>query len=439
MFDATRRILLLFVGFTIPMQSMGTFRVGGYPLGPNKIATGLLLILAVVAWGVTGRGVPWNRKHAWVIVFAVSVVAAGLSALLTEGLPASRVAILWSSYAAVLIFSFLLPYAVRAPRDLSLLLGGLVLGAVTTIVGGLGGAEDLAAGRFAGTEVNPNNLAAGLVVALPVMFAFLFSSPSMLRKVFFLLASVLALGGIVLSVSRAAMLSLVGMWGLWALYFRRLDTLRYFVPTVILAIGVLVLAPQSFYERMGTIAPQEAQQESSAQKRLLMDYWAARAMLENPILGVGLYKTGEFANRRDPRIGRGHAVHHAYLQVGAEFGLLGLVPMIMFTVLTWLDYSLVRRTARAPDLRRDPALRLFAWWATFLQIAFFGVVIFAQFHPTTRDKSFWLLIGLSSALVAMTRDRVRELRGAAASPAVETGHGTPGTGWEPQPARQGPL
>ena len=438
MFHATKYILLFFVGFTIPMESMGTFHVAGYPVGPNKIATGLLLIFAFLAWPITGRGIPWNRKHPWVILFAVAVVAGTLSSLLRGGLPLFTVGTVWSSYAAVLTFSFLLPLSVTAPRDLRVFLGGLVLGAVAAVAGGLAGAEHLQGEeRFVGTEGNPNELAGGLVVALPVIFGFFFASRSLVRKSVMLGGAGLALMGIIVSLSRAGFLSLVVMGGLWVLRFRSLKTLGYLLPLAVLSAGVLALAPQAFFERVETIHPEQATEDSSVQKRLLMDYWAARALLEHPFLGVGVRQAGTFANAHDRRIGRGHSVHHAFLEVGAELGLAGLIPMLMFIGLTWLDYSQVRGVARFPALRADPELQQLAWWATFLQLSFAGAMVMAQFHPTTRDKTLWMLIGLSSALVAMARSRIQMLQERPTEADRELSQAQVPPRWTPWPASHG--
>jgi O-antigen ligase len=91
-------------------------------------------------------------------------------------------------------------------------------------------------------------------------------------------------------------------------------------------------------------------------------------------------------------------VHNAFLDVAAEEGLLGLVPFIAVTVLSWRDFTRASRAGRKQ--RGDARLQV---RAVLLQTAMLGSLLVSQFQPTQRSKGLWLLFALSTVMARMAR------------------------------------
>jgi len=409
MLDSVRRALLVLVGLTLPIEGLGTFSAAGYPISLNKLASGMLLAFAIVSMPIVGRGIPWNRKHPWVIAFVVfGVTAAGLQSALRGGLPYTQLAVLLFSFAAVVIFYFLIPYVITNRRDLDLFLWSLALGAVFSVASGflLGPVHEEASGRFTGSTTNPNSLALNLTAILPLTFSLFFSPRRPLGKLILLGSIALSVVGVVISLSRSALVALAAMWGLWVVRFRRGHMLHLLVPTVAIAGGIFLFAPAALEERMSHLS--DTTRDGSLQTRVAQYYWAVDAFIKHPIGGVGLQQFRPYMAEREKRM-PANVVHNAYLGVAAEMGLLGLIPVVALSLLAWFDYSLVLRIARGLRTLKDGQLEALAQRASFAQIGYLGTLLAAQFHPTLRDKAFWLMLGLSSTLVMLAKQRAREL------------------------------
>lgn len=402
-----QHLLLFLVGATMPIEGTGTFHVAGYPVGPAKATTAVLLIYIVISWLFTGQRLPWNGKHLWIALFAFMI---GIGNILggLKGQAISAVFVLWTSYLAVFLFYFLVPWTVQKRRDLEVLMSGLVAGVILSVgIGVLRPGSFTRGGRFTGTAENPNDLAFSLAVLAPVALSLFFTIRSPFRKLLVGGALAVAVSGILLSLSRTAFVCVGAMGGLYLLRYGGIGSFRYLLPVVVLAGGVILMAPQSFQDRITTFTTEEGRlEDSSIQMRLAEYYYGTRAFASHPILGVGERQFGEYAHEQNPAISEQHVIHNVYLGVAAEFGLMGLVPLLAAVVLTWLDFGRVRRLRRIPALRRDPELALLVQRATFFQIAFLGCVVGQQFAPFLRAKEFWLLMGLSSALVAMARQHI---------------------------------
>jgi hypothetical protein len=418
--NALRRGLLVFVGFTLPIEGLGTFSLAGFAMTPNKVATALLLAFALVNWPLTGRAIPWDRKHPWVIAFFVfGVGLAAIQSVVKGGFPVSILIKLIVSFVAVGLFYFLIPYVVTSRRDLNVFLGSLAVGAIFAVGASFvfGEVRHEVSGRFTGSTTNPNILANNLVAILPMSFALFFSSKMGLRKLVLLGSVVISTGGIVATASRSAFLSLVGMWGFWALRFRRLDAIKYIVPTIFLAIGVSFTLPDRFQERVLGMANPDFVEHLDRESRWVRGYWGLRTFVEHPLAGVGLQQF-PLHMAREYQLSHG-VIHNTYLNVAADMGILGLIPLMVLMTMAWRDFSRVVHTERRWRGLGDPDLTEIGQRAAFIQIAYLGTLIAALFHPTLRDKPVWLLLGLSSTVVALARARVTELQGAESAPSPE--------------------
>jgi O-antigen ligase len=405
-------LLLFVVGATMPIEDFGTFRVAGYPVGPGKAATALLLLYAVANTLLTRRGIAWNVKHLWVVLFAGSLLLANFIGGL-EGVTIASRFVLWTSYLAVLIFYFLVPWTLRSSRQIEFLLTGLAFGAYAAVLIGFLRPEafegTVGEERFIGTTGNPNDLGFGMALVIPLALAMVASRRrGCLKQLFFLGAIGTALVGVVLSLSRSAFLMVVAIGALYTWRFGSARAVRYLPPALAATIAVVLLAPETFFQRMATIREGQRSEDSSIQMRLIEYKWGLHAFVHNPLVGVGDGLSGRYAVQHGAPMGEGHVIHNVYIDAAAEQGIVGLIPLLAIVALSWVDFSHVRRWSRDPALRDDEEVARLGLWATFFQIALLGAVVGQQFGPFLRKKEFWLLIGLSSALVAMFRARVLE-------------------------------
>lgn len=429
-----RRVVLALVALTLPFE-WAALPLPGIILTPNKVVTALLLLLAAAQWSLAGGRLPGRAKAIWVAFLGAAVVVSALQAFLL-GIPASNLFYVLQTWFSLLLFYFVLVYVLDSRRELDLVLGALGVGAILVVISGLMGygmvAESAEGERLAGEGGNPNQLAFNLLIAMPAAFALFYTRRSTFLRGFAVAVVAFSMIGIVGSLSRSAYLAVALMGLFWIVRFGRYDLLRYALPLTALIGIALVLAPESFWLRLGTIFT-EGPRDYSAASRIKNVPLALAAFASNPLLGVGLlrFRAWSFEQGEPTPV-----VHNAFLQIAADQGLLGLVPFVAIMVLTWVDLSRAWKLGRLYGVRLgDDELRGLGVRAVMLQVAFFGVLVASQFQTSMRHKGLWLLVALSTVNLALVRARLHALRGAEGeSPAaevVEPAHpaldGAPGT------------
>jgi O-antigen ligase len=406
--------VLFAVGFSLPLQGLHV-RFAGLSLTATKLVAIILLLLGglQIASGVTRR--PPDRKTAWIALFLFSY---GVSSLIgfAAGVPWVGLVAETSSHVALVLFYFLLTFAVRSHDDLRLLMVALVLGgAITALPPVLGqetgkviAAEDSA--RFEGFAAQANLLGRDMGICAAVAAGLFFTTRWGPRRLLFLGAGALAAAGLAFSLSRAALVGAVAMWGLWVFRFRRFGSLQYVLPAILLAALSFFFLPQSVRLRLETITdPDKREREGSAESRIELSMWAVRAFASNPIVGVGNLNFIEWARTQPGGRAIGHVVHNGYLEVASGQGLLGFVPWLVILGLAWADYSRAARLANRHRSRGDPLLQELGLYAVFLQIALFGALVVGLAHPMTKSKTMWTLYALSAVVLGLVRSRVAEL------------------------------
>jgi probable O-glycosylation ligase (exosortase A-associated) len=208
------------------------------------------------------------------------------------------------------------------------------------VLGDAARASAFAAGPFLG---DGNDFAWGMVIALPLI-GYLAASR---RDAWSRAAGILGVGVCIFAVvgtsSRGSSLGLAGSLLFYCLVVSR-HKLRSLVLVLAVVIGVVVLAPPSYMERMNTINHYE--QDSSAQSRLIL-WRAAFAMAVDYPLGVG---AGNFASAYGryytpvgERSDQGSEVvwaptrwlnaHSVYFKTLGEYGFIGLALVISLIVI----------------------------------------------------------------------------------------------------------
>jgi probable O-glycosylation ligase (exosortase A-associated) len=224
--------------------------------------------------------------------------------------------------------------------------------------------------------------------------------------------------GIVGTESRGATLALAACMLLcWATVTKR--KLLFAGALLVLVMGVALLAPPAYFERMNTIQNYEA--DDSAMGRLRA-WRAARQMALDYPLGVGASNFnsayGRFyipADTSGWAANRWMSTHSCYFKVLAEYGYLGLLLFLSILFVTFRDNVLSARRLRDAGGAGvfDPE------WPLLLNVAMVGYAVCAIFLGGIAYPHIYLLVGLTVATSRLSRQPVAAA-GAAAVPASAT-------------------
>lgn len=183
-----------------------------------------------------------------------------------------------------------------------------------------------ASGRGTGIFGNTNDMALHVVTVFPITIALLFGSKGMAKKFFYGACGVLLLGGIILSYSRGAFLSLIVVTVFVAMKIGPRHRLGIVMAVVTLGGVVLLLAPDKYGGRLLSIFNSSLDPGGSSDARrgeLLRSLYLA---IRHPLLGIGM------GNYQPEMSYRGLVTHNSYTQVAAEMGAAALVCYTMFIV-----------------------------------------------------------------------------------------------------------
>ena len=257
----------------------------------------------------------------------------------------------------------------------------------------LAGLAPVMEGRpYIGIGLDPNESAALFVLAFPFAVA-LGSGRGRMRWLGFAIAGVLALavmktgsrGGVIgLAVVAMALIARAGP--------RR--RLTYIVAVAVCGVGVALTADDTLIERMGTIAQPHADYNvTDREGRIQVWTRGLGYMATHPVLGIGLnnFQTAEglLSGKKNRGYGvRYTAAHNAFVQIGAELGLLGLGA---FVVALWSAARGCRRVLRAaardhrqhPQLADDETRLAAAAFCALIGVATTGFFLSLAYHPIT--------------------------------------------------------
>ena len=309
------------------------------------------------------------------------------------------------------LMCFLTIVAIRKPQHLHVLLW-VVVGSLC-FYGIKGGFAMLLQGRSVrlygpGGFIEDNNaLAIAILMTIPIL-VYLASTIKSKYARLAVLASLFPLAvAIIGSSSRAAFLGAIGMAGL--VWIRSQKKLPATVCLGILIPFALWWAPDSWYERIGTITAtdEQGQYEGSAQSRL--DTWNMIINLTKarPILGAGLDPWRQdlylrYSDTFQPG-DRAQAAHSVYFSILAEHGIVGLV---LFFALFAAGWRIASRTIIAAE--REPDTQWIASLMRMMQISIFGFLVAGAFHQLPYFDLPWHMLAIVTICQLMVRERARD-------------------------------
>jgi putative inorganic carbon (hco3(-)) transporter len=298
--------------------------------------------------------------------------------------------------------------ALRTRRDLSLVLGAIVLGAVLAAAFGVlqppqaGLIEE--SSRATGTVGDPNELAAFVLVGLALAAGFaLGREHSPLVRVGAALAVPLCAAGIFLSLSRGGLVAFAFVLVAGAFLAGRW---RFAVTAILLA---LALGGTLYFTQL---APLPARERISAANGGTgrSDLWKVglRMVQANPVGGVGV---GNFqASSPDFTLQPGtitradlifssapKVTHNTYLEIAAEMGLPGV---ILFGIIICSSLACGLKAARTWAARGQPTMEALARGAV---LGLIGMLVADFFISDMYTKLLWVMLAIGPAMLAIVR------------------------------------
>jgi putative inorganic carbon (HCO3(-)) transporter len=242
----------------------------------------------------------------------------------------------------------------------------------------------------ADTAIQDNNdLAAGLVVALPLMNYVRMNSAQKWVRIGWLAVMATSFLAILSSYSRGAFLGIVAVSVF--LWFKSPKKLIPGMLIFLMMIGALSFMPEKYYARLGTI--EHYHQDASAMGRIEIWGVALKIATARPLTGGGFRVTQSplAVNRYAP----GQSArdeHNIYLAVLADHGFIGLLIWIALPFVGWHNSRwLIRHAKGRPE---------WGWagdFARMTQVSLVGYAVVGTFGNYAYWDYYFTIIGLLAA------------------------------------------
>jgi O-antigen ligase len=201
----------------------------------------------------------------------------------------------------------------------------------------------------------------------------------------------LMVGGIIVSLSRGALLALAVTSAVFLAKLLRARGARVLVPASALVVLGMLLTPAGYADRLYSLVDWNYDRVGSISQRAQEIQVALTHFLENPFFGQGLGM--ESFAYVDQGLGYGWSTHNPFLQVGVDLGLPGLLvyALLAVQVLRGLRQTL-RRLGPVPQAREVVAV------AVGLELAFCSYLVGAFFLPNPYEFTLFYLAGMAVAM-----------------------------------------
>jgi O-antigen ligase len=294
--------------------------------------------------------------------------------------------------------------ALRRPRDVRVLLTILVVGALASATLGLvmeGGPAAAESERLEGAGINSNIVGQLLVVGFVLACGLAAAASTAAGRMLAVTGAALCAAGVVLSLSRGALVGMLAALLVGVLVAGRGRRL------VVATAGLLALAAIVAYFAAWAPGSATARVTTVTSGTGRTDIWRVgwRMVEAHPVRGVG---AGNFAGstihyllkpgaieRSDFIVDRPKVAHNIYLQVLAELGVVGLG--LFLAILAAALASMLRAArlfARAGDRPMDVLSRC-------VLVAAAAILVSDFFSSALHSKQLWLLLALGPALLGL--------------------------------------
>ncbi|MBL0156914.1 MAG: O-antigen ligase family protein [Bryobacterales bacterium] len=254
--------------------------------------------------------------------------------------------------------------------------------------------------RALGPTSHPAVYGINVIMTIPFFAYFMRIGTNWKHQFLALVGGLVASYNVLLTNTRAAAVCLAVVIGL--VFWKRLLRLRAEVVFGAILVGVLLLPaiPPALYERIFDVSNYSASRSKTLSARFL--YWKAclEAIVENPLIGVGLGNQMEIPKRiTSITMPPNSTAHNEYLNSLMEVGFAGYAILLSFFVV------LYRRCRKAEAYFNDSgdgetALLLTAAKVMFLGVLFYAVQVDCFHFPL---KGWWLVMGVAIVLHDVAR------------------------------------
>lgn len=368
----------------------------------------LLSVLATLVGCLVAREPKRLPANGMVVLIILFLILTSVSSLFALG-PPDRVLDAWTQEVKTLLFLLVLAALLSDRHRIHALVWVMVIS--LGFYGVAGGLFAIATGGHArvwgppNTIIGDNNqLAAALLIVLPLMNYLRLQSAHRIVRNGLAFAMLLVLLSVLASYSRGALVGLAAV-GLFFWWNSRHRLLTGAIMALVLAIG-LSFMPADWTDRMMTI--DQYHQDASAEERLTVWREAFGIALARPFTGGGYKSTAtpQVLHQFYPDAQQ-RAVHSIWFEVLSENGFPAFFVWLGMLLLGFVNVRRVRRLAR-----RDPAL---AWADDLARMTHVSLIAFVSAGTFLSMGYYDLVFALLVALTA-TRDILR--RAAVAEPAV---------------------
>jgi len=261
--------------------------------------------------------------------------------------------------------------------------------------------------------IDNNGIAMVMVMATPIAFYMGVWTKRWYIRLACLVSAILIAHVVLLSYSRGGQLGLI-IVGI-IIFISALISLPRKMLTVLIAVlftaAVLELAGPSVRKEFATIFLDKTERDESANSRFVTWQAGLTCMLENPI-GMGPRQFNRVADQYG--IGRGKSVHNLFIQTGADYGVLGLIGLAGFYILSALQTWNMTRTKTAR------AMQWPQYFGYMVITSLAGMFICSQFIGMESVETGFILSTLGLCTTAyIRRVEAGELAGAAEVPELE--------------------
>lgn len=370
------------------------------PLHLAKVAAGLAIAVYVFDRLAQRRpltvNVPAVRLILWFVLLAT------LSIPLSHW-PGGSLDLLLTSFSKSLAIFFLLANTVNTVRRMKLMIGSMAMwGVILSVaairdfwVGNFGLAGLRIASFYSALTTNANDLALTLNLILALVIGLYAAINNPFLKLFLLAAMGLSAAGVIVSFSRGGFLTLVAILLVPLIKQVREGRLAPLAGFVVVVLAVPFLFPEGYGDRLYSILDFGYDPTGSARARWQTLGIAVSIIIENPLFGVGF---GQDHLAIGEQGGGWTETHNAFLQVGADLGVPGLLVHLL---LIWQVFKGVRQPRK--ELEGLPQGRELLALRNGIQIALLAYVVAAFFHPVPYHFYFYYIAGLAIAFQEMTR------------------------------------
>ncbi len=284
---------------------------------------------------------------------------------------------------------FLMVYIIRRPKDYHLVILVLILCVANfgRVAFDVGSNRDL--GIMAPNATGGNAVAAHVVTVMPFIGMMFLLASKKWEKAIAVITLPFALNLIILENSRGAFLGLAVLAPLAIIWLKGKLRVQVIAGLIAALLVFFYLAPEEFWNRMSTM--EEYEQESSAMSRIYLWQGGVAMMMDNP-MGVGGEGFVPLSFQYVPELTSqmldkgGKTVHNTFLNVGTEWGFIGLFLYLGFIIHIWIITMRIKR-----DGKSHPDLMYYYYQAITIQMALIGAMVAGFFIDSQMSEViFWV-------------------------------------------------